>query len=421
MAGQAVPGRQDQYEEVWFGPPPGLHEVALPGRVYTLNTNGDIYLVETFSGMYTDLVVALGQIEYAGVEGEVWAPGEYRSFPWGNHEDTFEEGVLYRFDFQISRGLLASWLTKFHEHDLPFETVNNIFVPSGGGPVQFINSDSRETWELQSSLAWSSVIETAVSDPRDVLAIKWVPMESGENYTVSPGVFQPLRPVLLPVPSWFREEINYSSLIRSFYLEPALTRLIQEPDGAEIFTDGFQALRIYPSGALEYTVVRYQTGTFIPGQAGMVETSLDFVTSHGGWPSNMLVTHMGIKPGGMVRMELSSYGLGIPLMGSNIGIAVELDGLAISHYNRDLIYAQSNILHDNVEIRPLSWLLSDPTTQAAQLLATLEDEITDLSLIYYWQQEQVFPVWRIWMGRQIVFIGATDGRILNVRTPSGGE
>ena len=416
MAGKAVPGHQVQYEEVWFGPEPALHEVVLPGRVYSMNSLGETYLFETFSERYNDLIATLGQIEYAQ-GGADWVSGLYRP----SQEGTFTEGVLYRFEFQVSRELLVSWLTGLRGQEAPFQEIDSIFVPSDRGPVQFINTNTRETWELRSSLAWS-VIENAVAEPRELLDILWVPMLSGGNYSVAPGVIEPSGPASIPIFEGIREEIYYNSLVRSFYLEPALTRLIQEPDGAEIYTDGFQALRIYPSGALEYTVV-HQTGTYISGQADLVESSLGFVTAHGGWPRNMLATRMDVKAGGRVRLEFSSYGRGLPLMGLNTGIAVELNGLAVSHYNRNLILAltRSDIFSDNVEILPPSWHLSDPTTQAAQYMATLSSEITDLSLAYYWQYEKFVPVWRITLNNQVVVIGAADGRILNVKTPTGGE
>lgn len=409
MLGQPLPPLPPQHEEVWFGPEPGLHEVSLPGRIYLISA-GEILLVETFSRMYNDLVVTLGQIEYeTGGVGDAWAPGEYI-------EDDFPPGVLFRYDYPLSRELLASWWALFYETDFPFAAVDSIFVPLDQGPVRFINSSAREVWLLQASLTWD-VFARAVSEPKDVISYCWVPMESGENYTVASGVFQLEESEVLVVPDWVKEEINNTSLIRSFYLKPSL---IKESDGTEIYTDGVQALRLYPSGALEYTVVNSQANPGSPGQGAWVKTAVNFVTAHGGWPENMLPTYLSIIPSEQGRLEFARYGLGFPIIGQ-AGIAVEMDGAAVCFYSRDMVWIRPESVAGYAEIKPLSTLLSNPSTQAAQFFSAQEAEITDLALAYFWQQERMVPVWRVWVGQQVICVGAVDGRILNVRTRSGGD
>lgn len=398
-------------EEVWFGPEPALHEVALPGRVFVIFHNREAHLVQTFSRMYKDLILAFAQTQYGeDMGGDLWTPGEYPM-------DAFPPGVLLRYDFQVSRGLLAGWLTMFYETDFPFATIDSIFIPLDQGPVQFINSASREVWQLQANLTWD-VFERAVTEPRDILEYAWRPMRSGENFTVASGVYQITKPETIVIPQWAGEEINYNTLIRSFYLEPSL---IQEPDGTEIYTDGLQALRIFPSGALEYTTGRVQSGSSLPRQTGLMEAAMSFISSHGGWPGNMLPTFFGLSSQS-VRVEFSVFGLGLPIVGST-GITVEAEGPGISFLTRDIVNARTDVAVDYVEIKPLSVHLAAPETQVAQYFNTVSigEIISDISLSYYWNQDQLIPVWRVWVGRRIICVGASDGRVINVRTLSGGD
>lgn len=412
---RALPGGAVQYEDVWFGHEPDTHEVSRPSRIYIIAT-GNVQLVASFSQTYNDLITVLEQIDTASrLEEEVWEPVEYRVPPL---EEELNPGIIFRFDFPVSSDLLASWLPNFDEYDLPFETVDTIFVPAARGNVEFINSATHQTWALHAEMPWQT-IDLIVSDPSDTLGPKWKVMESGENYSVAPGVFEISGPAVLQAPRWAREELNYNALVRSFYLEPGITRLIQEPDGAEIYTDGFQALRIYASGSLEYSVVKYQAGSFTPDQIGLVETSISFTTSHGGWPGEMLVTYINNSPGSNLRVELSNFASGLALLGQT-GITIELDGLAVSHYSREVIYVDGFDPEHYFEIKALSKILADPLTQAAQFIATVDNEITDLALAYYWNQEELIPVWRVWVGGQVVIVGAENGRIISV-TPRGGE
>jgi len=408
MSGQTVPEQITPPDEVWFGPGPDMHEVCRPGRVYIIPSRGNVLLLETFSGMYTDLTRAFSQIQFEIDSGsDLWTPGEFIN--------NYPPGVLFRFDYQISRELLARWLTMFYETDFPFAGVDTIFIPLDRGPVQFINSSSMEVWQLQASLAWN-VFQRAADEPRDNLSYSWKAMEPGQHYSVAPSVFEIARPEIMAVPGWSMEDINITAVIRSFYLEPAL---IQEPDGTEIYTDGQQALRVYPSGALEYNIAHLPDSP-PPGQDEVIERAVEFIASHGGWPGNVLPTSLGVQQADRVRLEFSPFDLGLPVLEMKPGIVIELEGQEVSYYARELVRAKANEIVRYAEVKPLSWHLSSPGTQAAQYF-TAKMVITDLALAYYWHQDNLVPVWRVWVGRQVVTVGAEDGRILHVRTTSGGK
>jgi len=390
-------------EQVWFGPEPVLYEVSKPSRIYIVDTN-EIFLVHTFSEMYDELVATFAQIELGSED--VWTSGQYRS--------SLSPGIVLRYDYQISRGLLASYFTTFYESDFPFASVDIIHIPLDRGPIEFINSATGEVWQLHAQFAWG-VLENALAHPRDVFSYNWVELRPGENYTVVPGVYQLAQTETMVVPNYIQEELNHDALIRSFYLEPVL---IQEADGTEIYTDGFQALRIFPSGAVEYSVGSHGRADFM-GQAEYAKKAMGFVSTHGGWVQDVLLTHVGGTPE-EYRMEYVPYNFGIPVLGRDSGLTLEFLNGEVNRYRRSLVMPKSDSIEKYVEINPLSQLLT-PLTQAGRYVATLDSPIHDLALAYYHIDDGLVPVWRVWVGGQIILIGAEDGRILEIKSTSGGE
>lgn len=430
MVGQAIPGRPQEHEQVYFGPKPEISDVCLPGRVQIIQHDGTVRQVKTFSGYYTELIINLSQLQYGADEGEVWQPTEPPS--------PYAHGVLFRYDYPISKGLLATLLVNFHETDFPFEveSIDAIFISyeleAGSeeegqdtepqdpyqqhGLVFFINEQAQQAWKLTGGLAWE-VFREAVNSPRDILGLKMGVMEPQLEYTIAPRVYDASDSFYIPLPAAYQEETDYNALVRAFYLDPSITRLIQERDGTELFTDGFQALRIYPSGALEYSVARSRPGTLIPEQVDMVDAALDFVTSHGGWPGDMLLNDTHVLPGGQVRLEFASLGRGLPLYGDNVGIIVDMEGLAISYYSRKLLFATDEDSGRHALARPLRELLNTPDTEASQAVLPLQGRISDVSLGYYWLEERVHVVWRVKVDEHVFLVCAEHGTILG----RGGE
>lgn len=411
MSGHPAPGLPDPEGNTWFGPAPDLFEASLPGRIYVIDTGGEMRLVETFSTMYDDLTATLTQIQYEpGAGGTEWVAGDYAG-------EGFPPGVLFRYDYQISREMLSEWLLMFYETDFPFACIDSIFIPLESGPVQFINSSTKEVWYLRVSLP-RSVIELAATTSRNTISFRWNAMEEGHYFSVGAGVYDIAGPEVMVVPAWDYDEVNIDAMIQSFYY--LMPSLIQEPDGTKIFTDGLQALRIYPSGSIEYTYAGSERDTIMPTQRELAEAALRFTSLHGGWPKNTLPTELGILPAQNVRLEFSSFGLGLPVTGE-AALVMEMAGLTISGYQRNLIQVRTDVIEGFVEILPLSWHLSNSSTQIEMYLSEANLEVTDLALVYYLSGEQLIPAWRIWLGRQEIYVGAADGRILNVKEPVGGN
>lgn len=406
--GQSIPEGTDKVRQPWFGPKPGLHETSLPGRIYIYYSEDESVLVETFSQMYSHLVLTMGQMDYSSAKGgDVWVTGEYNG-------DSLSSGVLFRYDYQISRGLLAKWLPHFYETDFPFAAIDGIFVPVDGGPVKFIDSHSGVLWQLQADLPLL-VFQQAADESRNPIARPMTLLESTEAYAVAPGVFDLAAVQNVSVPPCHREELRTDEIIRSFFLTHSI---IQEADGVKTYTDGFGALRIFTSGMMEYTAGTQGNEAVFLDQPQLMQSSINFLSAHGGWPGSMLPVYLS-NFGDSVRLEFASFAKGLPIAGDKVGIALEFQQGQVSSYQRQLVVETETVTEALAEARPLGQHLASET-QVGKFFTEGSKRISDLAPVFYLQQNRLIPAWRVATGDEFVYAAAGDGRILHI-SPLGGQ
>ena len=172
--------------------------------------------------------------------------------------------------------------------------------------------------------------------------------------------------------------------------------------------------------ALEYTLVSAENGQGQLTQADLLKMSLSFIAGHGGWPGRMLPTELENSPA-KKRVKFADYAAGLPVAAEDTGVAVEIDGLTVSRYQRKLIRAKPGSVSEHVEVRPFAWLISQPTTKIHQLFVNQDARIhiADLALVYYWHMDTLIPAWKVTLGDRIVYAGAADGRVLAARPLRG--
>ena len=408
--GQPVPSHGDLGAEPWFGPLPDLPEISLPQRIYICSQGHRAFLIETMSQKYADLVRVLGLMEFSNEKGgDVWVTGEFT-------RESISSGVFFRYDYQISRGLLANWLTMFYETDFPFAAIDGIFIPLDGGSVKFINTDTGMLWQLQVELPLT-VFQHAAAEIDALPAYTMAVMEPGETYTVETGVFDLAAPELIALPACELETVKTGEIISSFFLNPSV---IQEADGTETYTDGFAALRVFPSGALEYTSGGRGQGEAYLTQTQLVQKALEFIGRHGGWPEHMLPVRLSNRPAQSASLEFRMFASGLPVTGENIGITLGFLAETVSHYKRNLAVADEAAVQSFAEVKPLTALLATES-QAGKFFAEENMRISDLMLVYYWQHDMLIPVWQVSTENQVVYVAASDGRVLQIETLSGGD
>lgn len=401
-----IPLERGGANDIYFGPRPAVAEVMKPSRIY-IRRDDQLFQVKALSELYSGLLTVLTTMEFAG--GEAW-----RQEPTG----LAQTGVLLKFDYPISREVLAQLLMNYYEDDIIPAYVTSIFIPSRRGAVQFHNSGTGEAWYLEAELAWDIVQEAVLALPEQHLVIGgWVPFTKEE---AGAQVYDLARQVVLPVPKWHFEQPDTGRIVQSFFVEPAIIRQILETDGTIIHTDGAKALRVYPSGALEYTLAKYETG-YTGEQLATFELALEFVGSHGGWREDLVLSQVSLTNEGILRLEYVTFGLGLPLYSNGGSLAVEVGGAAVTSYWRRIATASEEVSHD-AAVLPLSYLLGNPSAQVTQLFSTMSGPVTDLSLGYFLHSDgNTHPVWRIVRDQQTIIASATDGRVFVIQRPGRGK
>ncbi|NPV69805.1 MAG: hypothetical protein HPY55_04030 [Firmicutes bacterium] len=155
--------------------------------------------------------------------------------------------------------------------------------------------------------------------------------------SIDRGVFLPLD---LPVATLMvkPEPLVPDQILQKFFLDRSVVRRIEEKDGAVIYSDGRQGLRIYRPGAIEYTCPLVTGDASGMDELTVLERSLEFVATHGGLPDGaFLLDSMGRVhklSGGLSEVQFSYSYRGIPVWGNDSPISVTLSSQGTESYRR---------------------------------------------------------------------------------------
>ncbi|MGI6575018.1 MAG: two-component system activity regulator YycH [bacterium] len=251
------------------------------------------------------------------------------------------------------------------------------------------------------------------------LPIYQQPQDTG-NVTFDPSIYLPTTAIHLPQLVAAPEFMPAESIANTFFADMSLVRKIHERDGAEIFTDGQRALRIYPSGAIEYNF----PGAKAKESRLQLATAWDrghlFVEQHGGWPDIVRVENIARKIDGgeeQYHFTFRQYYNGIPVFLHQPALALSINSSAVFLYERMVI---TPLYPDDV-LRPViapQDLWEDVYAYFIEKIASAEQiTITDLFLAYRGRQRSrreivLEPVWVLEVNNASqIYINAYSGAI----------
>lgn len=154
-----------------------------------------------------------------------------------------------------------------------------------------------------------------------------------EGWEVVPGLWVPKVSAVPRLATGFVPPPGYAqALVGRFFADPGVVRRIEERDGATIFTDGRSGLRVYPSGALEYSTPRPADtrGSIEPDAA--LSVALSFLAGRGGVPPGMVLwecrpARLEEERAWTLEMGLLVNGMLAVAPGGALGMAVGGQGL----------------------------------------------------------------------------------------------
>lgn len=186
--------------------------------------------------------------------------------------------------------------------------------------------DYRVVGELIARLAAPEASERSGSIPLAALTLP-------EGWEAAGGLWVPRLAAVRRLAAGFVPPPAYGqTLVGVFFADPSVVRRIEERDGATIFTDGRSGLRVYPSGALEYTTPRPAPARGSVDPAAALSAALSFLAGHGGVSRDMVVWEcwpvrregdetwvlaialqaeglLAVAPGGAVSLAVGEQGL----------------------------------------------------------------------------------------------------------------
>ncbi len=172
------------------------------------------------------------------------------------------------------------WTTQTSPSTTP--TTRRVLLAAGKNPAAYVWVEG-STSVLRATLPGGPRLEAILKDVRTQPGYVELP-PSLDGLRIDPGIYVPDPPPRLAALHAIRRTSNPEEYARRFFLDLSVVRVIRERDSAVIFTDGRQGLRVYPSGASEYTSAQ----TLPPaGELTFPEAlrqAVEYAAAHGGWP-----------------------------------------------------------------------------------------------------------------------------------------
>ncbi len=197
--------------------------------------------------------------------------------------------------------------------------------------------------------------------------------------------------------SLYPEVIDLDQLVRSFFVDPSMTRRIEERDRAIYFTDGQRGLRIYPTGRVEYTAPRLEHVQSRIKYHSALQKGAENLSLFGGWVSEAFLDQVESQPMGY-RLTWQLFHDGLRFTGENVGAEMVINEQGAAYFQRKFPLL-GETLFEKKPFRSYASALYEALRHNPD--AFRDNRLTLLSLepVYYIStaiaQSKAVPAWRI--------------------------
>lgn len=335
------PVQQGKYvESVLEGNPAELQDVVFPDQIilhYGKNSHTVLYPLP-FINHYRNIFDFLKQRSFGGLrKTNVLAA----NMDWTDIRENYE-GIEVRFREGVPVSVLQSLMKVNKEDPLPFnELISRIWIYSNG-----LTDDVKTFFISENSLAVYEAVkaDVTVSD----LTMRLRLGESLPRYhTLSGDYYLPDEPltaikITMPYTQYTAEQLK-----RSLFVDPSLTRSLQERDGTQIITDSVKGLQL--RNDKHWFVFSNPASAPVDSKNEVRDnllSAIQFVNQHGGWNSTYLYSQLAPKvTAGAQTFLFREYLEGYPVM--NIGtdtigyMKVAVQRGIVSTYERSMLIPDS--------------------------------------------------------------------------------
>ena len=337
-------------------------------------------------------------------------------------EETPREGLpLVTFSFQpiLPAGNGSPWL----KEDMEREIEEVIIIEQGdqywlelqasGGAVLLLDLSLEMGFSLRELVA-SLNLDGAVKyrelnavDLSDALEMEMV---------LSGPLYVPAEPVQMDELLLAEEELDQEMLVKMFFVDRSLVRMISERDGSLIYTDGEKGLRF--NGGFVFTHPQLEQAQATHSFIASLHAASRLLSYYGGWPDQLRLASIEregnrYRNGSLVAYWHSYYN-GLPIYGDT-GVAMMFNDSGLVEYKRRL--------YSSVHPAGAPFMVGDFKEAVISALAIIEDKgllpaagtpylLEEIELVYVAVQttspSRIVPAWVIRINGLDLLINARD-------------
>ncbi len=207
----------------------------------------------------------------------------------------------------------------------------------GGAEIQ-LDISSELGYSLQELLRLLNLDEAVLY--RELKSLE-LSTELGVEMLVSEPLFVPDRPILMEELLFKEEELDQELLVKTFFVDRSLVRVIAERDGSQIYTDGEKGLRL--SGGLVFSHPQLEQDPATYTYTASLHSASRLLGYYGGWPEYLRLESFnrhgktGSSQNSLVTCWRSYY-QGRPILGDT-GAVIVFNDSGMVEYKRHLYEA----------------------------------------------------------------------------------
>lgn len=180
--------------------------------------------------------------------------------------------------------------------------------------------------------------------------------ESGISISMLSPLFVPAEPLILDKILLNPEEVDRDLLLKTFFIDYNLARIIEEKDGSLIFTDGEKGLRL-SSTSLEYSNPRHEEGKVTFTYLDALNSSNSLFSYHGGWQKNVRIeslTSTGWGDSVSYTAQWRMY-FGLYPLYTAIPTKAIFNDRGLVHYSRSLYFGDAGATVNGDQVTVAEW------------------------------------------------------------------
>ncbi len=206
-----------------------------------------------------------------------------------------------------------------------------------------------------------------------VLDLNQVAGMTDRDLDIRGQIYVPLENIYLDILQLKAEVIDRELLLKTFFIDDSLARMVEGKDGSLIYTDGERGLRLTNYG-LEYTYPRMDEAQVTLTYSDALTNCSSIISYHGGWPSGLRLESLAISGWGQTASyaaEWKQYYKGYHFHSDKLTRAYFNDR-GLIHYTRALFTVEGSYSVVEEQYPVAEW--SAALQKAIELFAVLQPD-----------------------------------------------